>query len=256
VRIENEELKRDCFAALAMTENRRQRTEDRRRKNVQCRIANFQCKSKDGKKRGEKMTSIQIKIPIVLDLCFAWPVLLYRLARYGYPYRKIPLGEGRFAIVDPLIFYSLNKFHWTIEGREDCIYAVRNVVTNSRHSKTVRKHREIMKAEPGVLIDHRNVNPLDNRIANLRPATLAQNMHNRRKIRRKTSSRFIGPCLEKESNLFRVNLMHEGKRIYVGRFANEIDAARAYDRAALKHHGELARLNFPREDYIDEIKPS
>lgn len=203
----------------------------------------------------EKMTSIEIKIPIVLDLCFVWPVLLYRWARYGYPYRRIPLGEGRFAIVDPLIFYKLNKFHWTIDGRTDCLYAVRNVVTDAHHSKCLRMHREIMKAEPGVLIDHRNVNPLDNRIANLRPATFAQNTHNRKKVRRKTSSRFIGVSLNKKYNLFRVGIRHLGKNIYVGRFADEIDAARAYDRAAIKYHGEFARLNFPREDYINEIQP-
>jgi hypothetical protein len=202
------------------------------------------------------MTSIEIRIPIFLDLCFVWPVLLYRRARYGYPYRRISLGEGRFAIVDPLIYYRLNKFHWTIEGRKDCIYAVRNVLTDSHHSKCVRMHREIMKAEPGVIIDHRNNNPLDNRTANLRPATPAQNTHNRRKVRRKTSSRFIGVHLEKKSNLFRVDLTHEGKRMYIGRFANELDAARAYDRAALKHHGVFAGINFPREDYINEIKPS
>jgi hypothetical protein len=201
------------------------------------------------------MTSIEIKIPIVVDLILVWPALLYRRVKFGYPYRRIPLGEGRFAIVDPLIFYELNKYHWTIDGRIDCIYAVRNIVTNAHYSKTVRMHREIMKAKPGVLIDHKNIEPLDNRVANLRPATITQNMHNRRKVRRKTSSRFIGPSLEKESNLFRVNIMHEGKRIYVGRFADEVEAARAYDRAAIKYHGEFARLNFPREDYINEIKP-
>jgi hypothetical protein len=161
-----------------------------------------------------------------------WPLMVYRKHKYGWPFRRIPLGEGRFTIVDPLIFYKLNKFHWTIDGREDRIYAVRNVVSADHHSRSVRMHREIMKAAPGVIIDHKNNNTLDNRAANLRPATHAQNAHNRRKMRRKTSSRFIGPRLEKKTNLFRVEIMHLGKRIYIGRFANEIDAARAYDEAA------------------------
>ena len=198
------------------------------------------------------MTTIQFKIPVLLDLCFVWPFLLLRLITFGHLYRKIPLGEGRFTIVDPLRFYELNKFHWTIDGRDDCIYAVRHVVFADRGSRTLRMHREIMKAAPGVMIDHRNINTLDNRIANLRPATRAQNMHNRRKVRRKTTSPFIGVHLEKDRNLFRVNISHRGKKLYIGRFANEIDAARAYDRAALKYHGEFARLNFPSEAKVPE----
>ena len=39
--------------------------------------------------------------------------------------------------------------------------------------------------------------------------------------------------------------MHNGKKIWVGRFDNEIDAAKAYDETARKYHGEFARLNFP-----------
>jgi hypothetical protein len=111
-----------------------------------------------------------------------------------------------------------------------------------------------MNPPEGILVDHQNSNPLDNRRANLRLATHAQNMHNRQKIQKKTSSRFVGVCFEKQKQRWIVYITNLRKRIYLGRFKNEIDAARAYDRAALKYFGEFARLNFPREDYKDLIE--
>ena len=36
-----------------------------------------------------------------------------------------------------------------------------------------------------------------------------------------------------------------GRRKSFGYYADEIEAAKAYDRAAMKYHGEFASLNFP-----------
>jgi len=44
---------------------------------------------------------------------------------------------------------------------------------------------------------------------------------------------------------WRARIRVNGKRIYLGSFKNEIDAAKAYDDAAQKHHAEYASLNFP-----------
>jgi hypothetical protein len=39
--------------------------------------------------------------------------------------------------------------------------------------------------------------------------------------------------------------MVDCKSKFIGYFDNEIDAAKAYDQAAIKYHGEFASLNFP-----------
>ena len=109
---------------------------------------------------------------------------------------------------------------------------------------TVRMHREIMNAPAGLLVDHKNRNPLDNRRANLRLATHSQNMQNRGKFRSNATSQFIGVCLVKKTGKWKAQIKHQKKYIFLGEFDSEIDAAKAYDAAAIKYHGEFARLNF------------
>lgn len=202
-----------------------------------------------GKKRGENVmsASLKITIPVWLDLFFVWPVLLYRRLKFGYTFRKIPLGEGRFTIVEPRDYYRLNRFHWYAVGQDDLIYAVRNVIKPGVRSKSVSMHRELMNAPEDRLVDHRNNDALDNRMANLRLATYSQNRINSRRDKSKTSSKYIGVCLDKSRNRWVAYINFESKRIHLRRFKNEIDAAKAYDEAARKYHGEFARLNFPED---------
>jgi hypothetical protein len=190
------------------------------------------------------MTTIQFKIPVLLDLICVSPVLLYRLLRYGWAYRKIPLGEGRFTIVDPLIFYRLNKFNWAAKRNKNDFYAVRFIDEAGKFSKISSMHREIMGNPEGYLVDHRNNNALDNRMANLRPATRSQNACNKLKRRTDTTSKYRGVCWREDKRKWQAKIYYQKKEIFLGYFDSEIDAAKAYDAAALKHHREFARLNF------------
>ncbi len=188
--------------------------------------------------------NIALKLPLCIDRILVWPLLLYRRLRYGYPFRRIPLGSGLFTIVDSEDFYTFNKYRWCAKVNGPRIYAVRLVSSSNNRTRILSLHREILNPPSRLLVDHRNRKSLDNRRANLRCATHSQNQFNKSKTTKKTTSRYIGVFLEKRSNRWVARIVHHKKRIWLGRFDSEIDAAKAYDKAALKYHGEFARLNF------------
>jgi hypothetical protein len=134
----------------------------------------------------------------------------------------------------------LDGYDWQLfESESKNFYAVR-----LDGNKIVKMHREIMNAPAGVFVDHRYGDGLDNRKVNLRIATRAQNQYNRRKTSKKTTSKYKGVHLDRNRNKYRAIIGCSGKRIFLGYFDNETDAAKAYDEAAKKYHGEFAKLNF------------
>jgi hypothetical protein len=110
-------------------------------------------------------------------------------------------------------------------------------------------HRIILNAPPHLVVDHINHNGLDNRKANLRLCTVAQNNQNTRPHANPNKlSKYKGVSLDKNRNLY-IALIHRNKKnYYLGRFKNETDAAKAYDKKAAELFGEFAYLNFPSEN--------
>ncbi len=204
--------------------------------------------------------TVKIKIPDQLARLLVWLVLFYRRLRYGYPFRRLPLTKGKFAIVDPSDFPHLNKYNWRVCNGRNTFYAERSVRSPFGRYSRILMHRHIFEnlstthnAErrtqnchrlygDGLVIDHINRNGLDNRRANLRFATIAQNAWNSRM--RKNRSGYKGVWFAKDKDKFRAAIWHNNKRIYLGYFNSPITAARAYDAAAKKYHGNFAVLNF------------
>jgi hypothetical protein len=109
---------------------------------------------------------------------------------------------------------------------------------------TQKMHRLILGiADPKLDVDHRDGDGLNNCRSNLRVATRQQNGSNQRK--RANSNTYKGVCFDKSRNRWLAGIKVNYKRINLGRFESEIEAAQMYDVAAKELHGEFARLNFP-----------
>ncbi|MGA2092181.1 MAG: HNH endonuclease [Sedimentisphaerales bacterium] len=198
------------------------------------------------------MASIQLKIPNWLDRICVWPLLLYRRLKFGEPYRRIYLGDGAYTKVDPDVYYEKCRFRWFLSCGNTS-YAARTIKIVPQKTISSYLHREILKPPKGKVVDHRNNDPFNNLRSNLRPATPSQNMINRPK-RINSSSKYIGVNWSKQHKKWRVAIQYRQKgwpvTKFLGYFCDEIEAARAYDIAALKYHKVFAHLNFPREDYV------
>lgn len=91
-----------------------------------------------------------------------------------------------------------------------------------------------------------NGNRMDNRRSNLRIWTRPENLRNAAK-RSGCLSQYKGVSFDRKMNQWFATIWFEGRSIALGHYIEEIDAARAYDRAAVELFGEFARLNFPQE---------
>lgn len=92
-------------------------------------------------------------------------------------------------------------------------------------------------------IDHINRIKWDNRLTNLRQATKSENAANVPPCG--STSKFKGVSWHKKAGKWRAQIKVRGKKIHLGTFLCEPDAARAYDLAAARHFGSFAYLNFP-----------
>ncbi len=109
--------------------------------------------------------------------------------------------------------------------------------------------------DPGDLdVDHASRDTKNN--IDVRKATHSQNGANSNPKShyrgRPTSSKYKGVMWNKRNKKWTATLTVNYKKHHLGYFSNELDAAKAYDQAALKFSGEFAALNrdlFP-DDFL------
>ena len=191
--------------------------------------------------------SFSLPVPTILIRAAIWLVLLYRRLRYGYTFRRIKLTRGQYTIVDVEDFERLNQYEWHCTHGDYAKRVVPNKSGKGSKQAGVYMHRLVCPAPDGMFVDHINRNPLDNRKANLRPATHKQNVWNRKFVRKGGKTRYNGIRWDKNKQKWQVRLTIDGRRESFGYYADEVEAAKAYDRVAKQHRGEFAVLNFPEQ---------
>ena len=151
---------------------------------------------------------------------------------------KLKLKCGRESLISEESFEKVSEFIWSYNNG----YAYRDVVNIDGSRTRLYLHREIADAPSGLVVDHINGDPLDNRLENLRVCTTSDNLRNRAKPKHAKLSVFKGVrprCGNFEASIGRTFGDHE----YLGVYRTELDAAIAYNLAATRKYGEFARLN-------------
>ena len=154
--------------------------------------------------------------------------------------KEILLTQGKVALVDDEDYERLSKVSWWYG--ED-----RN---RARTGWGQPMSREVLQTSE--LIDHKDGNPLNNQKSNLRKCSSSQNQQNKKKTKRKTSSKYKGVCFYKLGQKWQAMIGYtdafgQKVQVFLGYFTVEEEAGKAYDKAARLYHREFAALNFPGE---------
>lgn len=156
---------------------------------------------------------------------------------------ELPLSRGMVALIDDSDFRLVGGRKWYAKTFENGTYAAHTEYGSSgRTGRTLLLHRVLMGAKAGEFVDHRNGDTLDNQRGNLRITTNAQNCQNQ-KLRSNNTSGYKGVTFHPNNKNWVAKIHANNKAIHVGVFQTSEEAALAYNEAALKYHGEFARLN-------------
>lgn len=151
------------------------------------------------------------------------------------------LGIGKFAIVDDEDFDALSTFKWHLSTNG---YVVCDIFIQKypRLRIYLYMHRSIFSVSKGKIVDHFNRNKLDNRRSNLRIGTQVDNMHNIGR-HKDNNTGYKGVQRQILAKTYMARIKSNGKQYYLGTYATPEEAAKVYNIAAIKLHGEFASLN-------------
>ena len=144
-------------------------------------------------------------------------------------------------IIDACIEDTYDSYIWRIRNHADKYKYVVGYKKGETYLQEVRLHRLVLDYYGDMMVDHINHNGLDNRKDNLRICTRSQNGMN--SIKKQGFSKYKGVSFRKNRSFYVVRIQVNGIRKSLGCFKSEIEAAKAYNLAAIKEFGKFALLN-------------
>lgn len=145
----------------------------------------------------------------------------------------------RVTIVDDSDFDKVKGFVWSLVKKENSFYA------HVQHwkEKNIYMHRFILDVtDPKVIVDHKDMDGLNNQRSNLRPCTKSQNAMNGL-AHKDAISKYRGVTWDKVKGKWVAQIGKNYKHFFIGRFNLEREAALAYNQKAVELHGEFANIN-------------
>lgn len=162
--------------------------------------------------------------------------------------KTIPLTKGKCAIVDDEDFPFLSRFNWQLHNSGNGMYyAEINVMPREGNKRGdfkvhVPMHAFLIKRGKFERVEFVNKNTLDYRKKNLMLVTYNQNIHRAAK-RKGASSKYKGVSFNKRHQNWIVGITYNRKRMHLGYFLDEKQAAKVYNKKAKELYGELAYQN-------------
>ena len=152
----------------------------------------------------------------------------------------VMLHNGEEAKIDVSDIPLVEGVRWTCLTKGTNSYAVRRGLVSGVYGTRLMP-RLLIDAPKGLLVDHINMDGLDNRRANLRLATPSQNRCNAPKLRNNTSG-YKGVSWNPVAKKWAANISFNRKPRTLGYFDTPEEAHAAYCRASAELHGEFSRV--------------